>query len=59
MGMVRCRDLKWLPKIPSLEWFLNPPKSPVFKGGLAKEFLDVPPFGKGGVGGLRFLEPAP
>jgi hypothetical protein len=31
------------------------PKSPFFKGGLLKEFRQVPPFGKGGVGGIWFL----
>jgi hypothetical protein len=32
--------------------FLNPPKSPFFKGGLSKDFEQVPPFGKGGLGGI-------
>jgi hypothetical protein len=44
-----------LPKIPSDGWLLNPPKSPFFKGGLYKEFRQVPPFGKGGLGGIWFL----
>jgi hypothetical protein len=41
-----------LPKIPSDYRFLNPPKSPFVKGGLAKKFSSVPPFGKGGLGGI-------
>ena len=28
------------------------PKSPFFKGGLSKQFLVVPPFAKGGLGGI-------
>ncbi|MCK9375287.1 MAG: hypothetical protein M0P73_03950, partial [Syntrophobacterales bacterium] len=28
------------------------PKSPFFKGGLLEQFLVVPPFDKGGVGGI-------
>jgi hypothetical protein len=30
-------------------------KSPLVKGGLAKELRIVLPFGKGGIGGFRFL----
>jgi hypothetical protein len=42
-------------KIPADFWFLNPPKSPFFKGGLSKEFPQIPPFGKGGIGGILVL----
>jgi hypothetical protein len=28
------------------------PKSPFYKGGLLKQFLVVPPFDKGGLGGI-------
>jgi hypothetical protein len=34
-------------------------KSPFFKRGLSEEFRSVPPFGKGGVGGFRFMEHLP
>jgi hypothetical protein len=30
----------------------NPPKSPFFKGGLSKRIRAVPPFDKGGIGGI-------
>jgi hypothetical protein len=38
--------------------FLNPPKSPFFKGGLYLQFLIVPPFYKGGLGGIRMMLPS-
>jgi hypothetical protein len=37
--MVVQDGIKRLPKINSDCWFLNPPKSPFFKGGLLKECL--------------------
>jgi hypothetical protein len=44
-------DRKWVP--PGLYNLMeNPPKSPVFKGGLSKGFHKVPPFDKGGLGGI-------
>jgi len=30
-------------------------KSPFFKGGLQEQFLVVPPFSKGGLGGIRMI----
>ena len=33
--------------------WVNPPESPLFKGRLAKEFQQVPPFEKGGLGGIE------
>ena len=35
------------------------PKSPFFKGGLLKQFLVVPPFDKGGLGGILVFEHVP
>ncbi len=35
------------------------PKSPFFKGGLLEQFLVVPPFDKGGLGGILFFEQVP
>jgi hypothetical protein len=46
---VRSLTALWrLPKIPSVWRFLNPPKSPFFKGGLSKEINKFPPLEKGG-----------
>jgi hypothetical protein len=41
-----------LPKVLSDDKSSNPPKSPFFKGGLSKVFQQVPPFEKGGLGGI-------
>jgi hypothetical protein len=49
--IVITRSRKWVP--PGLYNLMeNPPKSPFFKGGLSKGFYKVPPFDKGGVGGI-------
>ena len=34
------------------------PKSPFFKGGLYLQFLIVPPFSQGGLGGNRMIPPS-
>jgi hypothetical protein len=45
------RSRKWVP--PGLYKLIeNPPKSPFFKGGFSEGFHKVPPFDKGGVGGI-------
>ena len=46
-----ARSRKWAPS--SLDNLIeNPPKSPFCKGGLSKGLRGVPPFDKGGLGGI-------
>ncbi len=50
-SVVISRSRKWVPPgFYNLKE--NPPKSPFFKGGLSKGFRKVPPFDKGGIGGI-------